>query len=103
MQTNSEHIHECNHPVPCPKICVQTNFGTVNMNSHNTHSSQMDNCGNRNQCWSLLLLISCCPSPSGAIYYQIPLLLLLSMTLRLRVFKLMKAQAHVRLNFTVST
>ena len=68
MQTDSKHIHECNHPDRSPKICFQTNFGTVNVNSHNTHSFQMDNCGNRNQCWSLLLLISCCSHSSESIY-----------------------------------
>ena len=66
MQTDSEHIHECNHPDRSPKICFQTNFGTVNVNSHNTHSFQMDNCGNRSQCWSLLLLISCFFHSSGS-------------------------------------
>lgn len=62
MQNSSEHIHDCNHPDGCRKICIQTNFGMVNMNSNsnNTNTSQIDNCGNRNQCWSSLPLISCC-------------------------------------------
>ena len=53
MQNNSEHIHDDpNQPIRCPAsgVCIGTNFGVVNMNSHNMHTSQMDNCGNRNQC-----------------------------------------------------
>jgi hypothetical protein len=98
MQNNSdsEHIrvHDCNHHACCPEVYIQTNFGKVNMNSHNTHTSQMDNCGNRrnhtNQCGFLLLLISCCPQLN-----QIPFLK--SLTLKVSM------KAHVRLKLTVST
>ena len=49
MQNNSEHIHDCDDPVHCPGVCIQNNFGMVNLNSHNSHRSQLDNCGNVNQ------------------------------------------------------
>jgi hypothetical protein len=57
----AEQIHDCDHPICCPKICIQKNLGTVNINSHNKNTSRIDNCDNHNQCWSLLMLINYCP------------------------------------------
>lgn len=66
MQNNSEHIrvHDCDNP-RCPGVCIQTNIGMMNINSHNTNTSRWNNCGNCNhttQCRSFLLLINCCPT-----------------------------------------
>ena len=58
-------IHECNDSVHCPRICVKTHtIGTLNVDSNNIHSFQIENCGNNNKsrffcCLSVLL------SPSG--------------------------------------